>query len=127
MRKKMPDAPRSFKTPWVPVVPILGIGICLFMMVFLPFDTWIRLILWMILGHDIYVFYGSRHSKLGVKNAPRMLSGIGLGIALMLSVFVVAHQSQVGWDKELAFPIVLLLISLGHFVLYSVRLAKTLR
>jgi APA family basic amino acid/polyamine antiporter len=127
MRKKMPDAPRSFKTPWVPVVPILGIGICLFMMVFLPFDTWIRLILWMILGHDIYVFYGSRHSKLGVKNAPRMLSGIGLGIALMLSVFVVVHQSQVGWDKELAFPIVLLLVSLGHFVLYSVRLAKTLR
>jgi APA family basic amino acid/polyamine antiporter len=124
MRKKMPDAPRAFKTPWVPVVPILGIGICLFMMVFLPFDTWIRLILWMILGHDIYVFYGSRHSKLGVKNAPRMLSGIGLGIALILAIFVIAHQSQVGWDKDVTFSMVLLLISLGHFVLYSVRLAK---
>ena len=44
MRKKMPELPRAFKTPMVPLVPILGIVTCLFMMVFLPMDTWIRLL-----------------------------------------------------------------------------------
>ena len=44
MRRKMPDVPRAFKTPLVPLVPILGIAVCLFMMVFLPTDTWIRLL-----------------------------------------------------------------------------------
>src|SRR6478609_8457338 len=47
MRKKMPDAPRAFRTPFVPFVPIAGVLVCLFMMVFLPLDTWIRLIVWM--------------------------------------------------------------------------------
>jgi len=42
MRKKMPDAPRAFRTPLVPLVPILGILTCLFMMVFLPGDTWLK-------------------------------------------------------------------------------------
>ena len=50
MRKKMPELPRSFKTPMVPLVPILGIVTCLFMMVFLPMDTWIRLLVWMLIG-----------------------------------------------------------------------------
>src|SRR5687767_732911 len=44
MRKKMPELPRAFRTPMVPLVPILGIATCLFMMVFLPMDTWIRLL-----------------------------------------------------------------------------------
>ena len=57
MRKKMPDAPRAFRTPWVPVIPILGIATCLFMMVFLPADTWIRLIVWMAIGIALYFGY----------------------------------------------------------------------
>ena len=60
----MPDAPRSFKTPLVPFVPIAGIITCLVMMLFLPADTWIRLVLWMLIGLDIYVCYGIKHSKL---------------------------------------------------------------
>ena len=48
LRKSNPEAPRAFRTPWVPVVPILGIATCLFMMVFLPLDTWIRLIVWIL-------------------------------------------------------------------------------
>ena len=55
MRKKMPELPRAFKTPMVPLVPILGIATCLFMMVFLPMDTWIRLLVWMLIGLDIYL------------------------------------------------------------------------
>jgi len=64
LRKRMPDAPRAFRTPLVPLVPILGIGTCLFMMVFLPGDTWIRLIVWLIIGLVIYFRYSRHHSKL---------------------------------------------------------------
>lgn len=64
MRVKMPDAPRSFKTPMVPLVPILGILTCFGMMASLPADTWIRLIVWMALGIIIYFTYGSKHSAL---------------------------------------------------------------
>ncbi|HEX8676471.1 MAG TPA: amino acid permease, partial [Segetibacter sp.] len=65
MRRKMPEIPRAFKTPMVPLVPILGIFTCLFMMAFLPMDTWIRLLVWMLIGMDIYLAYGVKHSHLG--------------------------------------------------------------
>ncbi|MDR2680517.1 MAG: amino acid permease [Tannerella sp.] len=126
MRKKMPDAPRTFKTPWVPVVPILGIGICLFMMLFLPFDTWIRLILWMLVGHDIYVFYGSRRSKLGAKKGVGRLSLIGSGIGLLLATLVILHQTQTGWKEISFFPLFLLILSFGHVALYGIRYYKKL-
>jgi APA family basic amino acid/polyamine antiporter len=95
------------------------------MMVFLPFDTWIRLILWMLLGHDIYVFYGSKHSKLGAKNDRKLLSYIGLSIAFLLLVFISAHQTQLGWHENNMFAIVLIIVSLFHIVLYGFRLFKT--
>lgn len=63
LRKKEPDAPRAFKTPWVPFIPILGAVCCLALMVSLPLDTWIRLIVWMAIGILIYFLYGRRHSK----------------------------------------------------------------
>ncbi|KAA6348567.1 putative amino acid permease YhdG [termite gut metagenome] len=128
MRKKMPDVPRAFKTPLVPLVPILGIATCLFMMAFLPFDTWVRLILWMLIGHDIYVFYSSRHSKLRSNGSlsrkeNRTLSFIGLGIATVLTFFTIANQLSEGW-KEIVFPIILLSIAGIHIVLYSIRLIR---
>lgn len=64
VRKTMPDVPRAFKTPFVPFVPIMGILTCLCMMSFLPADTWIRLVLWMLIGLDVYASYGIHHSKL---------------------------------------------------------------
>lgn len=124
MRKKMPDAPRAFRTPWVPVVPLLGIGICLFMMVFLPFDTWIRLILWMLLGHNIYTFYGSKHSKLGVSHSARILPAIGISIAVLLAGFTVTHQTQIGWHENSGFAFTLLVIAFAHIVLYGVKIMK---
>ncbi|WP_298737174.1 amino acid permease [uncultured Chitinophaga sp.] len=63
MRYTMPDAPRAFKTPWVPFVPIMGIVTCVGMMLFLPADTWIRLIVWMAIGMIIYFCYGKKHSR----------------------------------------------------------------
>lgn len=65
LRKQQPQVARPFKTPWVPLVPILGILTCLAMMTFLPADTWLRLIIWLGLGLIIYFVYGKRHSKLG--------------------------------------------------------------
>jgi len=64
LRKKRPDLPRPFKTPWVPLVPILGAGICLLQMAALPFATWLRLIIWFAIGLLIYLFYGRNKSKL---------------------------------------------------------------
>ncbi|MGY2132772.1 amino acid permease [Hymenobacter sp. HD11105] len=64
MRKQQPDAPRAFRTPWVPLVPILGILTCLLMMVSLPWDTWLRLIIWLAAGLVIYYAYGKKRSKL---------------------------------------------------------------
>jgi APA family basic amino acid/polyamine antiporter len=64
LRKVHPEAKRSFKTPWVPFVPILGAVICLAQMVALPFDTWVRLVLWLIIGLCIYFSYGITNSKI---------------------------------------------------------------
>ncbi|MBN9296110.1 MAG: amino acid permease [Filimonas sp.] len=64
LRKRMPDVHRPFRTPWVPVVPILGIITCLLMMFSLPLDTWIRLIVWLLIGLVIYFVYGKKKSKL---------------------------------------------------------------
>jgi basic amino acid/polyamine antiporter, APA family len=64
LRKKEPNLERPFKTPFVPVVPILGIVTCVVMMVSLPFDTWLRLFVWLAIGFLIYFFYGKKRSKL---------------------------------------------------------------
>ncbi|GGG41901.1 amino acid permease [Hymenobacter glacieicola] len=65
MRKKEPNAPRGFRTPLVPLVPILGILTCLVMMVSLPWETWLRLAVWLAIGLAIYYGYGRKHSNLG--------------------------------------------------------------
>lgn len=64
LRRTSPDIPRPFKTPLVPLFPILGIVICLAQMISLPWDTWLRLIIWMIVGLLIYFLYSRRKSKL---------------------------------------------------------------
>lgn len=64
LRKKHPSVPRPFRTPFVPLVPILGIVTCLLMMVSLPLDTWIRLIVWLGIGFVIYYGFGVKNSKL---------------------------------------------------------------
>jgi basic amino acid/polyamine antiporter, APA family len=65
LRYRQPNLERPFRTPLVPLVPILGIISCGALMASLPVDTWIRLIVWMALGLLIYFLYGKGHSKLG--------------------------------------------------------------
>ncbi len=64
MRKTEPNANRPFRTPLVPVVPILGILVCASMMVSLPGLTWLNMFIWMAIGLVVYFFYSSKHSKL---------------------------------------------------------------
>jgi APA family basic amino acid/polyamine antiporter len=64
LRVRRPDLHRPFKTPLVPLVPILGMGISLFLMLSLPLSTWLRLIVWLIIGMVIYFTYGRKHSNL---------------------------------------------------------------
>jgi APA family basic amino acid/polyamine antiporter len=63
LRSKQPNLPRPFKTPMVPLVPILGIVVALYLMASLPGDTWLRLIVWLVIGLVIYFTYGRHHSK----------------------------------------------------------------
>ena len=63
LRVKEPALRRPFRTPFVWIVAPLGMGMCLFMMAFLPMDTWLRLVVWTIVGLVIYFVYGMRHGK----------------------------------------------------------------
>ncbi|MFL5579922.1 MAG: amino acid permease [Gemmatimonadaceae bacterium] len=62
LRVKEPNRPRPFRTPMVPLVPILGILVCSFLMSRLPVAAWQRLIVWLVIGLVIYFLYGRRHS-----------------------------------------------------------------
>jgi len=64
MRAKHPEAERPFRAPLYPLVPILGILLCLLLMFSLPPENWWRLIGWLIVGLAIYFSYGRRHSVL---------------------------------------------------------------
>ena len=68
LRYKRPELKRPFKTPLVPLVPILGAGICLLQMYSLPLDTWLRLIIWMAIGIVIYFTYSIKNSRLVKKS-----------------------------------------------------------
>ena len=63
LRVRRPDLHRPFKTPFVPTVPILGILSALALMIGLPLTTWIRLVIWLIIGMVIYLTYGRNHSR----------------------------------------------------------------
>jgi APA family basic amino acid/polyamine antiporter len=69
LRWKQPNLTRTFRTPWVPLVPLLGAGLCFWQMKSLPGDTWMRLIVWMVIGLAIYFLYSRRHSKLNNSGA----------------------------------------------------------
>ena len=64
LRRTQPNLPRPFRTPWSPVVPVLGILICITQMFSLPTITWLNLTIWMILGFAVYFGYSRKHSKL---------------------------------------------------------------
>jgi APA family basic amino acid/polyamine antiporter len=75
MRRTHPEAKRPFRAPLVPLVPILGIGICTLLMFSLPVENWWRLIIWLAIGFVIYFGYGRHHSVLAKLRRQEAQSG----------------------------------------------------
>ena len=65
LRKRRPDLERSFKVPFNPFLPILAAVVCLYLALNLSIETWLRFVVWMILGFAIYFLYGYGHSRVG--------------------------------------------------------------
>ena len=64
LRVRKPDLPRAFRTPWVPVIPIIGILFSMWLLSELALITWCVFLVWLALGLVVYFAYGRRHSKL---------------------------------------------------------------
>jgi APA family basic amino acid/polyamine antiporter len=64
LRRTNPNRLRPFRVPLVPLFPILGVIMCFALMFSLPLETWLRFVVWLIIGLVIYFFYGSSHSRL---------------------------------------------------------------
>ncbi len=65
LRKRRPDLERSFKVPFNPWLPILAAVVCVYLALNLSIETWLRFLVWMVLGFVIYFAYGYRHSRVG--------------------------------------------------------------
>jgi len=128
VRKTMPDVPRAFKTPFVPFVPIMGILTCLCMMSFLPADTWIRLVLWMLVGLDVYASYGIHHSKLEYGQKHRkgdiVLNLTGLLLSILSVITGLWHQQTVGWDADKTLLTISFVFAFTHCAFYMWRIWK---
>ncbi len=129
LRKSNPEAPRSFKTPLVPLVPILGVVVCFFMMAFLPLDTWIRLIVWMIIGFDIYLWYGIKNSKLSSAlprtqiQGNKVIGATGAILAVTLGIVAFFHHAY-SEDGDTGLFIFSLTFAAIHLIVFGLRFAK---
>lgn len=128
MRKSMPEAKRTFKVPLVPLIPILGIVSCLIVALSLPADTWIRLVVWMLIGLDIYYAYGMRRSRLEPSSSRKGIVTL-LWLACIVSALCLVtglwHQYSAGWHSDPTLLIIALLIGVSHAVFYIFKLIKT--
>jgi APA family basic amino acid/polyamine antiporter len=64
LRRSKPDMERGFRVPFVPIFPLIGAALCVYLMTKLPLETWLRFIAWLVLGLVLYAVYGYRHSRL---------------------------------------------------------------
>ena len=125
----MPDVPRAFRTPLVPLVPILGVFVCLFMMAFLPLDTWIRLLVWMMIGFDVYLYYGIKNSYLSDKLPQSIVSGsktVGIvGILLAVALAGIAYLHHVQTDgSDTGIYYFSMIFALVHLVTFGLTQTK---
>jgi APA family basic amino acid/polyamine antiporter len=129
LRRKMPEAPRAFRTPLVPLIPLLGVATCFFMMAFLPLDTWIRLIVWMLIGFDVYLWYGVKKSLLSsgmpgtVQQSNKVVGGSGLVLAIVLAAVAFLHHEQTDGADTGLFYFSLAFAAL-HLIVFGMRIAK---
>jgi APA family basic amino acid/polyamine antiporter len=130
LRMRRPDAERPFRCPGVYFVAPLGVGVNLLMMLFLPLDTWVRLIGWLLIGFVIYFGYGYRQTLLGQEawaleneNNPAALAAgyfrsatyrrrldLGLIFCCFLALAAIAGSAYIGmlwWKEQLVVPMAL--------------------
>lgn len=69
LRSIDPQRPRPFRTPWVPMVPVIAIAACLYLMTQLPLVTWMRFAIWLMVGLVLYFLYGHRRSLLHARQS----------------------------------------------------------
>jgi APA family basic amino acid/polyamine antiporter len=72
LRRTQPDMERGFRVPLVPVFPLIGAALCIYLMTKLEAITWVRFGIWLVLGLVIYFFYGRNHSVLQRGTAPHL-------------------------------------------------------
>jgi APA family basic amino acid/polyamine antiporter len=103
LRMKDPTRARPFRVPFGPwLLPLLGVGSCFFLMVYLPPESWWRFIGWLVLGMVIYTSYGYTHSAIGQKigrptRAPIAVKIAALGLLLTaIGLFTIPHDAGVG-------------------------------
>lgn len=125
VRRTQPHAPRSFKTPFVPWIPAAGVVCCVSMMLFLPADTWIRLVMWMLIGLDIYAAYGVTHSVVGggtkQRHGQTVLNIIGGFIGVLCVITGFWHQQTLGWDADTTLFWIATIFGLAHIFFFIVR------
>ena len=63
LRRKQPDRPRAFRVPLVPWFPLISVVLCGGLMMGLTLITWLRFVIWLVVGLLIYVFYSRKHSE----------------------------------------------------------------
>lgn len=127
-RYSMKDVPRGFKVPFVPVIPILAVLVCLGLMAFLPFDTWIRLLVWLLIGLDIYDNYGVKKSKMnaGKKHFKDkvVIAVCGIIIAVLLLTFAVVHHYFIEGGEDEVFFYVSVVVAILHLIYFIYKYIK---
>ncbi|MBP6455884.1 MAG: amino acid permease [Chitinophagaceae bacterium] len=139
MRKTNPDAVRPFRVALVPLVPILGILVCGFMVFGLGFENWSRLLIWLIIGFDIYLLYSLKNSILADKNTEaqksKIVTLVGLittSLLLLLTYLVYfnpGHLISANFEtKELdTFFKFIVIFSIGHILIYGYNFITKLK
>ena len=98
------------------------------MMVFLPMDTWIRLLVWMLIGMDIYLVYGAKHSHLGNgtdnRKGMRLARYTSLGLCGLLIIAGFLHQYDVGFDADRTLLYIALAFAVIHLGVFGRKLGR---
>ncbi len=137
MRKNDPDAVRPFRTPLVPLVPILGIAVCSLMIISLDRFTQLSALTWMILGLDIYLLFSNRNSVLGKaavdhsrgKKSASIAGCICSGLLVFISIldFYLTRQAFIenpAANHDAAFPFFFVSLGLLQLVIFLASIMK---
>ena len=98
------------------------------MMVFLPLDTWIRLLVWMIIGFDVYLLYSMKNSELNAGTFNRKsfntVAYTGIATVILLGIVAFVHHASEGENDKILFYFSLAFSAI-HLIVYAARLRSS--